>query len=65
MTDGYRESEASWKELLLDLKERGLTVDPKLAIGDGSLGFWKALPQVFGSYAHTTLLETQNGQRAQ
>jgi putative transposase len=49
MTDGYRESEASWKELLLDLKERGLTVNPKLAIGDGSLGFWKALPQVFGS----------------
>ncbi len=48
LTDGYRESEASWKELLLDLKERGLTVDPKLAIGDGSLGFWKALPQVFG-----------------
>jgi transposase-like protein len=49
LTDGYREAEASWKELLLDLKERGLTVDPKLAIGDGSLGFWKALPQVFGS----------------
>jgi len=48
LTDGYRESEASWKELLLDLKERGLTVDPKLAIGDGALGFWKALPQVFG-----------------
>ena len=49
LSDGYRESEASWKELLLDLKERGLTVDPKLAIGDGALGFWKALPQVFGS----------------
>jgi putative transposase len=49
LTDGYRESEASWKELLLDLKDRGLTMDPKLAIGDGSLGFWKALPQVFGS----------------
>lgn len=49
LTDGYRESEASWKELLLELKERGLRVDPKLAIGDGSLGFWKALPQVFGS----------------
>ena len=49
LTDGYRESEASWKELLLDLKERGVTVEPKLAIGDGSLGFWKALPQVFGS----------------
>ena len=49
LTDGYRESAESWKELLLDLKERGLTVDPKLATGDGSLGFWKALPQVFGS----------------
>lgn len=49
MTDGYRESEASWKELLLDLKARGLTIDPKLAIGDGALGFWKALPQVFGT----------------
>jgi transposase-like protein len=36
------------KELLLDLKHRGLSVDPKLAIGDGALGFWKALPQVFG-----------------
>ena len=47
ITDGYRESEESWKELLLDLKARGLTIDPKLAIGDGSLGFWKALPQVF------------------
>lgn len=49
MTDGYRESEASWKELLLDLKQRGLTIDPKLAIGDGALDFWKALPQVFGT----------------
>lgn len=49
MSDGYRESEASWKELLLDLKARGLTNDPKVAIGDGALGFWKALPQVFGT----------------
>jgi putative transposase len=49
IADGYRESEASWRELLLDLKQRGLTVDPKLATGDGSLGFWKALPQIFGS----------------
>jgi transposase-like protein len=47
--DGYRESEQSWKELLLDLKARGLTVDPKLAVGDGALGFWKALPQVWPS----------------
>ena len=49
MIDGYRESEASWYELLLDLKERGLSVEPKLAIGDGSLGFWKALPKVYSS----------------
>jgi transposase-like protein len=48
LCDGYRESEQSWKELLLDLKVRGLSVDPKLAIGDGALGFWKALPQIFG-----------------
>ena len=45
--DGFRESEQSWKELLLDVKARGLVVDPKLATGDGALGFWKALPQVF------------------
>ncbi len=37
------------KSCLLDLKQRGLTVAPKLAVGDGALGFWKALPQVFGS----------------
>jgi len=49
ITAGYRESEASWKELLLELRDRGLTVDPKLAIADGALGFWKALPQVFPS----------------
>jgi len=49
MGDGYRESEQSWKELLLDLKQRGLTIDPQLAVGDGALGFWKALPQVFGT----------------
>jgi len=45
--DGQRESEQSWKELLLSVKARGLTIDPKLAVGDGALGFWKALPQVF------------------
>ena len=41
--DGYRESEQSWWELLRDLHSRGLTMEPKLAIGDGALGFWKAL----------------------
>ena len=45
--DGYRESEQSWKSLLLDVKQRGLAVDPELAVGDGALGFWKALPQVY------------------
>lgn len=49
VADGYRESEQSWKSLLLDAKARGLVVDPKLATGDGALGFWKALPQVYPS----------------
>ena len=48
LLDGYRESEQSWKELLLDLKRRGLEIGPKLAVGDGALGFWKALAQVYG-----------------
>jgi transposase-like protein len=47
VVDGYRESEQSWRALLLDVKARGLVVDPKLATGDGALGFWKALPQVY------------------
>jgi transposase-like protein len=47
ITDGYRESEQSWKELLLDCKARGLEVEPHLAIGDGALGFWKATRQVW------------------
>jgi transposase-like protein len=47
--DGFRESEQSWKELLLELKDRGLEIDPKLAVADGGLGFWKALPQVYPS----------------
>ncbi len=45
--DGYRESEQSWSELLLDLKQRGLTTAPKLAVGDGALGFWAALRKIF------------------
>ena len=47
LADGYRESEQSWRTLLVDVKQRGLKLDPKLATGDGALGFWKALPQVF------------------
>jgi transposase-like protein len=45
--DGFRESEQSWKALLLDGQARGMTLAPGLAVGDGALGFWKALRQVF------------------
>ena len=44
--DGIRKSKESWRELLLDLKSRGLTITPKLAIGDGALGFWGAMSEV-------------------
>ena len=47
VSDGYRESTLSWKEMLLQLTERGLRHAPKLAIGDGALGFWKALDEVY------------------
>lgn len=47
ISDGVRESELSWMELLLDLKQRGIRMGPLLATGDGSLGFWKALYKVF------------------
>jgi transposase-like protein len=47
ITDGLRESTTSWREVLLDLKRRGLTIPPKLAVGDGALGFWAALAQVY------------------
>jgi putative transposase len=45
--DGYRESTISWKEMLLGLKRRGLKGVPKLAVGDGGMGFWAALKEVF------------------
>lgn len=48
VSDGFRECEQSWTEVLLDLKERGLAMGPKLAVGDGALGFWKALHKVYG-----------------
>jgi putative transposase len=47
VSDGYRESKASWREILLDLKSRGLKIGPKLAVGDGALGFWAALREVY------------------
>jgi len=50
--DGHRESEASWLELLQDLKQRNLGSAPKLAVGDGALGFWKALAKTFPETRH-------------
>ena len=50
--DGHRESKESWREALLDLKRRGVTVEPHLAIGDGALGFWPALEEVFPKTRH-------------
>ena len=49
IADGYRESAQSWREVLLDLKRRGLAIAPELATGDGALGFWKALREVYGT----------------
>ena len=65
ITDGYRESEQSWRELLLDVRHRGLTIDPELAIGDGGLGFWGALRKVFPQNPRAALLGPQDGQCAE
>lgn len=50
--DGYRESTASWEEVLLSLRQRGLPAAPKLAIGDGALGFWGALSKIYPETRH-------------
>lgn len=50
--DGQRESKLSWRELLMDLKKRGLEQSPQLAIGDGALGFWAALEEEYPSTRH-------------
>lgn len=47
LVDGVRESAESWRDLLLDLKRRGLAIAPELAVADGALGFWKALGEVW------------------
>jgi len=49
---GVRESTQSWRELLVDLKARGLAIAPELATGDGALGFWKALEEVSPTTRH-------------
>ena len=47
LEDGVRESKQSWREVLLALKGRGLTIPPRLAVGDGALGFWAALREIY------------------
>src|SRR5450432_1399896 len=49
---GVRESTQSWRELLVEVKSRGLAIAPELAVGDGALGFWKALDEVFPATRH-------------
>ncbi|MCP3440959.1 IS256 family transposase [Bradyrhizobium sp. CCGUVB14] len=49
---GARESAQSWRELLIDVKQRGLRIAPEVAVGDGALGFWKALDEVFPGTRH-------------
>ncbi len=61
-TDGARESAHDWRDLLLDLKRRGLEVSPRLTIADGALGFWKAA--VLAENARAALLGAQDGERA-
>lgn len=52
LSDGFRESKGSWLDLLRDLKTRGLTVGPRLAVGDGALGFWAALEETYAETRH-------------
>src|SRR6202012_4200361 len=47
LVDGVRESAQSWRQLLLDLKRRGLAIAPELAVADGALGFWQAIEEVW------------------
>ena len=49
---GVRESAQSWRELLIDIKRRGLEIAPDLAVGDGALGFWKAIEEIFPGTTH-------------
>lgn len=49
---GVRESAQSWRELLVDIKARGLSVPPEIAVGDGAMGFWKALDEIFPGTRH-------------
>ena len=65
LIDGVRESAQSWKDLLLDLKRRGLAMAPKLAVADGALGFWQAIEEVWPQSRGQTLLGAQDRQCAE
>ena len=52
VVDGYRESEASWLEVLTQLQSQGMTIAPELAIGDGALGFWNAVTKFWPTTRH-------------
>ena len=62
---GIRESAQSWRELLVDLKARGLAVAPEIAVGDGALGFWKALDEVWPTARPPAVLASQDSQHPQ
>ena len=65
LIDGVRESAQSWRELLLDLKRRGLAMAPELAVADGALGFWQAHRGGVAEDARPALLGAQDRQRAE
>ncbi len=65
ISDGLRESTESWLDVLRDLNERGLEVGPRLAVGDGALGFWKRARSGLPGDRASALLVPQDGQRAQ
>jgi transposase-like protein len=68
---GVRESAQSWRELLVDLKSRGLNIAPEVAVGDGALGFWKPIEEIFPGTRHqrcwlhkiVNVLETSHSRR--
>ena len=61
LADGYRESTESWADLLRDCARRGMRA-PVLAVGDGALGFWGALREVFPDHPGAALLVPQDGE---
>ncbi|CAM2197967.1 transposase [Paraburkholderia kururiensis] len=65
LNDGYREWKESWKELLLDLKKRGRQAPPLLAVGDGAMGLWAALEEVFPQTRHQRCWFSQDRQHTQ